>query len=126
MSNPISAAIRIGTLGELHVQLRLFQFDVQAAPPLKDSGNDWIAVKGPRFQTIQVKTTATRYLADFPDDRIYSLLVIVRFVGDDRDIRLDESEVYLIPRENLGDGAGCLSYDRRARAASRPRQAAPR
>ena len=38
MSNPISAAIRIGTLGELLVQLRLLQFEVQAAPPLRDSG----------------------------------------------------------------------------------------
>jgi hypothetical protein len=93
MSNPISAAIRIGTLGELLVQLRLLQFDVQAAPPLKDSGNDLIAVKGPRFHTIQVKTTANRRVPDFPDNRIYSLLAIVRLVGEDRDIRLDESEL---------------------------------
>jgi hypothetical protein len=44
MANPISSEMRIGTLGELLVQLRLLQFDVQAAPPLKDSGNDLIAV----------------------------------------------------------------------------------
>jgi hypothetical protein len=36
--NPISPEIKTGTVGELLVQLRLLQFDVQAAQPLKDSG----------------------------------------------------------------------------------------
>jgi hypothetical protein len=33
--NPISPEIKTGTVGELLVQLRLLQFDVQAAQPLK-------------------------------------------------------------------------------------------
>jgi len=37
--------------------LRLFQHGVQAAPPLKDSGNDLIAVRERVFRAIQVKTT---------------------------------------------------------------------
>ena len=46
MANPISARIKIGTIGELLVQLRLLLYQVQAAHPIKDSGNDLIAVKG--------------------------------------------------------------------------------
>jgi hypothetical protein len=56
MSNPISSQIKTGTLGELLVQIRLLQFDVQATPPMKDSGNDLIAVRGETFRGVQVKT----------------------------------------------------------------------
>lgn len=55
--NPISEKIKIGTIGELLVQLRLLKYEVQAAPALKDSGNDLIAIKGSSFKAIQVKTT---------------------------------------------------------------------
>ena len=58
MGNPITERVKIGTIGELLVQLRLLQYDVQAAPPIKDSGNDLIAVKGEAFRGVQVKTTA--------------------------------------------------------------------
>jgi hypothetical protein len=57
MANPISNEIKTGTVGELLVQMRLLQHDVQAAPPLKDSGNDLIALRGFVVRTIQVKTT---------------------------------------------------------------------
>jgi len=71
--------LRIGTIGELLVQLCLLQFDVQAAAPLKDSGNDLIAVKGSRFHTIQVKSTGGGSLPAWPNpQRIYTLLAIVR------------------------------------------------
>lgn len=104
MSNPISPALRIGTLGELLVQLRLLQFDVQAAPPLKDSGNDLIAIKGPRFHTIQVKATGTQDVPPWPNpQRIYSLLAIVRLSGEDRNVFLDDSDVYLIPKPQLNN-----------------------
>jgi len=58
MSNPISDKIKTGTVGELLVQIRFLQYDVQAAPPLKDSGNDLIAICGEVFRGVQVKTTA--------------------------------------------------------------------
>ena len=58
MANPISQNLVTGTVGELLVQLRLLQYGVQAAPPLKDSGNDLIALKGYEIRTIQVKTSA--------------------------------------------------------------------
>ena len=102
MSNPISPELRIGTLGELLVQLRLLQFDVQAAPPLKDSGNDLIAVKGERVHTVQVKATTSQEVPRWPDpDRIYSLLAVVRFTGEDRDLLLDASDVYLMAKSQL-------------------------
>lgn len=101
MANPIPKTIHIGTLGELLVQLRLLQFDVQAAAPLKDSGNDLIALKGPRCHTVQVKTTANHHLPDWPDDIVYSLLAIVDLQGEGREIFLDRTSVYLIPREEL-------------------------
>ena len=55
--NPISEEIKIGTIGEILVQLRLLQYNVQSAPALKDSGNDLIAVRGEIFKAIQVKTS---------------------------------------------------------------------
>jgi len=36
--NPIKKEIKIGTIGEILVQLRLLQYSVQSAPALKDSG----------------------------------------------------------------------------------------
>ncbi len=42
--NQVTDKIMTGTIGELLVQIRLLQFGVQAAPPIKDSGNDLIAV----------------------------------------------------------------------------------
>lgn len=61
MANPISENMAKGTIGELLVQTCLLQYGVQAAPPLKDSGNDLIALKGDAIKTIQVKTCTNRF-----------------------------------------------------------------
>ncbi len=83
MVNPISNAIRKGTVGELLVQLRLLQCGVQAAPPMKDSGNDLIALRGFVMRTIQVKTT-TGEIPRWPPARCqYHLLAVVRLEGED-------------------------------------------
>lgn len=58
--NPLTDQTTLGTVGELLVQLRLLQFDVQASPPLKDSGNDLIAIRGRCVRSIQVKATEYR------------------------------------------------------------------
>ena len=55
--NAISKTIKTGDLGELLVQIRLLQFDVQCARSKSDSGNDWRATRGDAFRAIQVKTT---------------------------------------------------------------------
>lgn len=95
--NPISDQIKTGTLGELLVQLRLLQYGVQAAPPIKDSGNDLIAVKGEVFKALQVKTTTTQIYskANLPDH--YHILAVVQLVGEDDQIYLDNSRIFLIP-----------------------------
>lgn len=101
MSNPISNNIKTGTLGELLVQVRLLQYGVQAAPPLKDSGNDLVAVLGESFKSVQVKTTASRNLQwnNLPDH--YHILALVDLAGEDNEILLDQTVVYLVPRSEV-------------------------
>lgn len=100
--NPLTDKLVTGTIGELLVQLRLFQYDVQAAPPLKDSGNDLIAVRGKTLKAIQVKTTAKDgKLQQIPTDRLYHVLAFVRLHGENNELSLDSSEVYLIERDEI-------------------------
>jgi len=103
--NPLDPKLVTGTVGELLVQLRLLQYDVQAAPPLKDTGNDLIAVRGHIFKAVQVKTTGKEdKQPPRPDDRLYHILAFVRLHGEDNKLLLDESEVYLIGRETFENG----------------------
>lgn len=102
MANPISPELVTGTLGELLVQMRLLQHNVQAAPPLKDSGNDLVALKGEAIRTIQVKTTTDKIPAWPAEDKLYHLLAIVRLRGEGHNLLLDESDIYLIPKQSLG------------------------
>ena len=96
--NPLDPNLKIGTLGELLVQFRLLQYDVQAAPPLKDSGNDLIAVKGPVIKAIQVKTTTIEtFHRDRPERYDFAALVALR--GEGRNVKLDDTEIFLIPRD---------------------------
>ena len=99
--NELESETIIGTFGELLVQLRLFQCAVQAAPPLKDSGNDLIAVRGDVFKAVQVKTT-TQNRVNFrklPDH--YHLLAIVALHGKRIcDASLDKTEVFLLSRQD--------------------------
>lgn len=102
MANPISPEIATGTVGELLVQLRLLQYGVQAAPPLKDSGNDLIALKGFAIRCVQVKTTTNDLPAWPPEDKRYHLLAIVKLTGTDKELQLDDSGIYLLRKEELG------------------------
>ncbi len=100
--NPLSKRCITGTIGELLVQLRLFQYGVQAAPPLKDSGNDLIAVRGQTFKAVQVKTTGNedgRW--NRPEDRRYHVLALVRLRGHDDELSLDDCEIYLMDRNTV-------------------------
>jgi hypothetical protein len=101
MANPITDAIKTETVGELLVQLRLLQYDVQAAPPLKDSGNDLIGLRGFVVRTIQVKTS-TGVLPPWPPEaRLYHLLAVVRLKGEDRNLWLDKSQIFLVRKCDL-------------------------
>ncbi|SRR5712692_1547152 len=104
MGNPISDQLKTGTIGELLVQTRLLQFNVQAASPIKDSGNDLIAVRGEAFRGIQVKTTTKGdfRLPDLP--KHYHIVAFVDLRGEGNEIYLDQSRVYLIPRAAIEKG----------------------
>lgn len=99
--NPLSKHLRIGTVGELLIQLRLLQYHVQAAPPLKDSGNDLIAIKGRVFKAIQVKTTTGEDVRCEAPDRSFHLLGLVRLEGEGDTLYLDRCDVYLIPKDEV-------------------------
>ncbi len=99
--NPISNRVATGTLGELLVQTRLLQYGVQASPPLKDSGNDLIAVNGREFRAVSVRTTTTGRYVKPKGERLYHVLAAVHLVGHDREIYLDQSRVYLIPQADV-------------------------
>lgn len=101
MANPISKNIKTGTVGELLVQLRLLQYDVQSAPPLKDSGNDLIAVKGNIFKAIQVKTSTGDRFNLQNLDRIYYILALVYLIGEEDNISLDSSKIFLLSKEEV-------------------------
>lgn len=100
--NPISEEIRIGTVGELLVALRLLQYGVQAAPPIKDSGNDLIAVKGEVFRAIQVKTRTTTVLTIGQLPNLFHIVALVHLVGHDRSINLEESRIFLLEKSQIG------------------------
>lgn len=94
-----------GTIGELLVQIRLFQYDVQAARPLEDSGNDLIGVRGPVFRAIQVRTTGNpEGKWNIPKDREYHILALVRLFGKDDEYLLDQCEIFLLNKEAVDAG----------------------
>lgn len=96
--NPLPAKIHCGTLGELLVQIRLFQHGVQASPPIKDSGNDLIAISGESFRAIQVKTRREEPFDIGPLPQRYHILALVHLVEVDEELHLDSSRVFLIPK----------------------------
>lgn len=101
VANPISESMAKGTIGELLVQLRLLQYGVQAAAPLKDSGNDLIALKGYAIKTIQVKTCTNRFDTPLDLPKYYHLVALVKLDGYDTELQLDKTKVYLVPRAQL-------------------------
>jgi hypothetical protein len=90
-----------GTIGELLVQTRLLQYGVQAAAPIKDSGNDLIALKGYAIKTIQVKTCTAKFDTPLGLPEKYHLVALVKLHGYDTELLLDQTKVYLVPRERL-------------------------
>jgi len=106
MANPLTEKLVTGTVGELIVQLRLFQFDVQAFPPLKDTGNDLIALRRHSFHTIQVKTRTTNEFTVGNLPKFYTAVALVHLDGYDNILNLDSTIVYLLSREEF-ENAPC-------------------
>jgi hypothetical protein len=99
--NPISNKVSTGCAGELLVQLRLLQYGVQAAQPLQDSGNDLIAVNGQEFRGVAVRTTTTGRFNRPLQQRSYHVLAVVHLRGEDRNLHLDSSDIYLVPKDDV-------------------------
>lgn len=106
MGNPLPETVRIGTIGELLSQLRLLELGIQAAPPIKDSGNDLVAIKGEVSKFIQVKTklNGDTFSRELP--KIYHLLFCVdlKFNASRDGFLLDASTITVFnkEKENLG------------------------
>lgn len=111
--NPISDKVSIGCVGELLVQIRLLQYGVQAAPPSEDSGNDLIAVNGQEFRAVSVRTTKTGRYKKPKLQRSYHVLAVVHLRGEDHQLHLDQTDIYLLPQEDVaGAPTRCDQLDK--------------
>lgn len=101
--HPLTTKVKRGTLGELLAQVHLLVNGVQAAPPLRDSGNDLIACAGETILTLQVKT-AKRH--SFPKRRLpklYHAAVFVVLKEVNEKIDVSGADVYLLSRKEIED-----------------------
>jgi hypothetical protein len=101
MANPLPPHLATGTLGEILVQLRLLQFGVQAAQPIKDTGNDLIAFLGHTVRTIQVKTSTNRVSRDHRLPPHYDILAFVLLRSAHGVVALDSSRIFLVPHASV-------------------------
>jgi hypothetical protein len=99
--NRLYATTCKGTIGELIVQLHLLQYDVQAAPPIKDSGNDLIAVRKRTFRAIQVKTTTTNRIIKPDVDVLYHILAVVHLPVINGRYCVRDAEVFVFPERDV-------------------------
>jgi hypothetical protein len=105
MGNPLPKTTFIGTIGELFSQLQLLEFGVQAAPPIKDSGNDLIAINARNIKFIQVKTRlgGKSYSRDLPD--VYDLVFHVDLTTNDMGKFLfDKTTIEVINNDGVNMG----------------------
>ena len=105
--NPLSRQLKLGTIGELFVQLRLLEHDIQAVSPHKDTGNDLLAVRGETFRAVQVKSFAGG-VCQFDQRKLmaraFHVLALVQLEGEDRRVFLDRSRIFLLRRDEISKG----------------------
>jgi hypothetical protein len=94
-----------GTLGELITQTYLLAHGVQAAPPIKDSGNDLIAIRGHTFKAVQVKTRSDGLIVKPDPDKSYHILATVHLPTDADDVPLiAKARVFLFSKDTVENG----------------------
>jgi len=103
MANPLTEKLEEGSVGELLVIIRLLQYGVQASFTLKDSGNDLIGVKGRSMRTIQVRTSVKGKWKAPKTTKTYGILALVSLKASEQRVELDQSEIYLLSRSEVGD-----------------------
>lgn len=95
--NDLWATQKTSKIGELLVQLELLsRLDIQAAPPIIDSGNDLIAVNGNIFKAVQVKTEnegiESWHLPE--EEKLYHILALVQ-------LKRDGHKIYLFSKDEV-------------------------
>jgi hypothetical protein len=94
-----------GKVGELLLQIRLFENKIESSIPVIDSGNDIIALKGHVVKSIQVKTkgleTAAWDLRDLPE--VYDILALIEFAENEH--HLDEARIHLLEQSEVMSGS---------------------
>ena len=107
--NPVGDDAVSGKIGEMLVQLRLLLHSIQAAPPILDSGNDLIALKGRVIKSIQVKTKKfeTQNWSIKPTDRDYDIIALVGLAQNSE--KLGEAKVYLLSKNDLEGRVSSIS-----------------
>jgi hypothetical protein len=112
MGNQLTSQVKIGTIGELLVQLRLLEYGVQSAPPLKDSGNDLIAIKGESVKFLQVKTSLSNRSRKDNLPKVYHYVVFVKLLQrEDGRFNLNESEIKICAKGENASSAEKLSQE---------------
>ena len=79
MANKLTDNTKLGTIGELFVQAKLLEYGWQAAPPLKDSGNDLVAIKKNDVLFVQVKTTGCNNLTKPDISKLWDVYIYISF-----------------------------------------------
>jgi hypothetical protein len=102
--NPLYATTRQGTIGELIVQLHLLEHNIQAAAPIKDSGNDLIAIRGRVLRAIQVRSTVNYTICKPKRGVLYDILAVVRFPRANGRILIREAQIYLFHSSRVEAG----------------------
>lgn len=106
--NSLPTTVTQGAFAEILVQLLLLKYEIQAAPPIKDSGNDLIAICGEEFRAIQVKSFTKEpmefKLSELPN--LYHILALVRLdpEANGYDFSLEKCRVFLLKKEEVAKG----------------------
>lgn len=96
MGNPLPPNLKTGTIGEILVQLRLLEYGIQASPPIKDSGNDLIAIKDEVVKFVQVKTSTRKIRTCYDLPKVYHIVALVELkLSEVGDLLLDKTIIYL-------------------------------
>jgi len=110
--NRLPPKVNRGTLGELLAQIHLLANGVQAAPPIRDSGNDLIACRGSDILALQVKTRKSYNFSKHRMPALYhgAVFVVLREEADGR-CDIAAPDVYLMSRAEI---EAAESFGRRA------------
>jgi hypothetical protein len=97
-----------GTLGELITQAFLLAHGVQAAPPIKDSGNDLIAVRGHSFRAVQVRASEKGRIIRPDPSCQYHILAAVHLPFDHDFPLVHKARVFLFSEEGVAQLTGTV------------------